>query len=75
MCYPSQCEPPAAGIFSIHEPDSHILLEHRLVVNALRNIGPRDTEGTSSLQLQYFANSSERGDFKEFPSSPGSPVP
>ena len=75
MCYPSQRESPSVGIFSVHEPVSHIQLEYRLVVNALRNIRPKDPEGNSSLPLRYFAKSSKRGDFKESSPKSGRPVP
>ena len=42
MCYPRQCKPLPLLSFPITELVSHILPEYRLVVNALRNIGPKD---------------------------------
>lgn len=45
LCYPSQCKLSSAGIFPVTESVSHILLEYRLVVNAFRNLGPKDPKG------------------------------
>ena len=44
--YQSQCKYPSAGTLPGMKPASHILLEHRLVLNAFRNLGPEDPEGT-----------------------------
>lgn len=46
MCHSSQRRSSSVGIFPVPEHVSYILLEYRLVVNAFRNTGPKDPEGT-----------------------------
>lgn len=54
MRYPSQRKCSSTYNFLVVEPISHILLEHWMVINALRNVGPRESKGLSLL-LMYKA--------------------
>ena len=51
MRYPSQRKCSSTCNFLVTEPVSHIVLEHWMVINALRNVGPKESKGSSLLQM------------------------
>ena len=75
MRHPGQCKSLSAQILPVVEPVSHIMLEYWLVLNAFRNLGPKDSGGVWPLQRKALLNLLQRGDFKESSSRPRAQMP